>query len=370
MRKKETKDNFTKNFQSIRLRVFWGLFVLVAFVWFSSWSIGAAKASSLLADFNSDGVVNIFDYNIFLQNFGNSECGGVCDVNGDCLVNIFDYNLFLQDFGKIAESETASRFYASVEHDDLYSWDSEAESFIVSEPSQLSGLPIGDVAVAPNGDIYVLEAAGNIWKKPAGKADFVEDSPSGNWGGITVAPNGDVYVTRDINGVGDIYKKSSGSSSYLPLGQINLKWNALCADAEGNIYAAVWSFDFSEFGGIYKQTGGAGDFELYSDQIKGMFTGITVATNGDFYVADYGYEVIYKQEGGTGAFFALGEVEGRRYTGAAAAPNGDVLFSARSHWTGPGDGIYIIRSGQTDLVSLGQANRHWNGIAIDPTAGW
>jgi hypothetical protein len=52
-------------------------------------------------DINKDGVVNIFDYNIFLQNFGaTNDCQNVADLNGDCSVNIFDYNILLQNFGR------------------------------------------------------------------------------------------------------------------------------------------------------------------------------------------------------------------------------------------------------------------------------
>ena len=63
-------------------------------------TIGGSIQPALPGDFNSDGIVNIFDYNIFLQNFSNQACGNICDMNSDCTVNIFDYNLFLGEFGK------------------------------------------------------------------------------------------------------------------------------------------------------------------------------------------------------------------------------------------------------------------------------
>jgi hypothetical protein len=56
---------------------------------------------SIPGDINGDGVVNIFDYNIFLQHFGVVEdCQNSADLNGDCAVNIFDYNVLLQNFGR------------------------------------------------------------------------------------------------------------------------------------------------------------------------------------------------------------------------------------------------------------------------------
>jgi hypothetical protein len=63
-------------------------------------TIGGNSSVSIPGDINQDGVVNIFDYNILLQNFGAVDCGNVADLNGDCSVNIFDYNILLQNFGR------------------------------------------------------------------------------------------------------------------------------------------------------------------------------------------------------------------------------------------------------------------------------
>jgi hypothetical protein len=57
--------------------------------------------SPIPGDINKDGIVNIFDYNILLQNFGaTNDCQNSADLNGDCAVNIFDYNILLQNFGR------------------------------------------------------------------------------------------------------------------------------------------------------------------------------------------------------------------------------------------------------------------------------
>jgi len=67
----------------------------------SVWDMGAYEYQVVLqGDLNSDGTVNIFDYNIMLTNFGNSTCGNAADINADCTVNIFDYNILLSDFGQ------------------------------------------------------------------------------------------------------------------------------------------------------------------------------------------------------------------------------------------------------------------------------
>jgi parallel beta-helix repeat protein len=67
----------------------------------SSCPADCGSCSSLPGDINKDGLVNIFDYNIFLQHFGaTNDCQNVADLNGDCSVNIFDYNILLQNFGR------------------------------------------------------------------------------------------------------------------------------------------------------------------------------------------------------------------------------------------------------------------------------
>ena len=63
------------------------------------WSSGR---SSLEADLNNDGKVNIFDYNILVSNFGKTGTSGFisADINKDGKVDIFDYNILISNFGK------------------------------------------------------------------------------------------------------------------------------------------------------------------------------------------------------------------------------------------------------------------------------
>ncbi len=53
-----------------------------------------------LGDINCDGLINIFDYNILVGNFGKSGTGIPGDLNNDGVVNIFDYNILVGNFGK------------------------------------------------------------------------------------------------------------------------------------------------------------------------------------------------------------------------------------------------------------------------------
>jgi hypothetical protein len=57
---------------------------------------GSAKPG----DANNDGAVNIQDYNLLVQNFGNTTCGNVADFNASCKVDIQDYNVLVANFGK------------------------------------------------------------------------------------------------------------------------------------------------------------------------------------------------------------------------------------------------------------------------------
>lgn len=60
--------------------------------------------SLLLGDVDSDGDVDIFDYNILLSMFGKAGSGGFhpADIDRNGSVDIFDYNKLLENFGKKA----------------------------------------------------------------------------------------------------------------------------------------------------------------------------------------------------------------------------------------------------------------------------
>lgn len=56
----------------------------------------------LAGDIDGDGDVDIFDYNLMIENFGETVCGNVADLDSDCDVDIFDYNILIENFGKKA----------------------------------------------------------------------------------------------------------------------------------------------------------------------------------------------------------------------------------------------------------------------------
>src|SRR5438105_356713 len=66
----------------------------------------AGQSPTLLGDINNDGVVDIRDYGIWRQNFGQTNCGNPADLNGDCIVDIRDYGIWRQNFGQTGPTLT------------------------------------------------------------------------------------------------------------------------------------------------------------------------------------------------------------------------------------------------------------------------
>src|SRR5438067_2017322 len=62
----------------------------------------ASRASSISADLNHDGTVNVFDLSILLSKWGTSDA--TSDLNHDGTVNIFDLSALLSAWGQTASS--------------------------------------------------------------------------------------------------------------------------------------------------------------------------------------------------------------------------------------------------------------------------
>jgi MYXO-CTERM domain-containing protein/uncharacterized repeat protein (TIGR01451 family) len=56
----------------------------------------------ILGDINCDGIVDIQDYGIWRQNFGQTNCGNPADLDGNCIVDIRDYGIWRANFGHTA----------------------------------------------------------------------------------------------------------------------------------------------------------------------------------------------------------------------------------------------------------------------------
>jgi hypothetical protein len=60
----------------------------------------APTTAHIPGDFNGDGFVDIRDYGMWRQNFGQTNCGNPADADGNCLVDIRDYGLWRLHFGE------------------------------------------------------------------------------------------------------------------------------------------------------------------------------------------------------------------------------------------------------------------------------
>src|SRR5437773_11541312 len=70
---------------------------------------GAGRAGlspTVLGDINNDGIVDIRDYGIWRQNFGQTNCGNPADLDGSCLVDIQDYAVWRVSFGQTGPTTT------------------------------------------------------------------------------------------------------------------------------------------------------------------------------------------------------------------------------------------------------------------------
>jgi uncharacterized Zn-binding protein involved in type VI secretion len=217
------------------------------------------------------------------------------------------------------------------------------------------------MAAAPNGDVYAIVYAGDIYKQTAGVGNFVAlGQTTRNWFSIAAAPNGNVYagVGGVGGGAGDIYMQTAGAGNFIALGQTARFWSGMAAAPNGDVYAC------DRGGDIYKRTAGTGNF-IALGQTSRNWRGMAAAPNGDVYAGGDASD-IYKQTAGAGNFIALGQTV-RDWFSMAAAPNGDVY--AGVDFGGGGGSIYRQRAGIGDFIALDQESRCWYGVAVTPSGG-
>jgi uncharacterized Zn-binding protein involved in type VI secretion len=183
--------------------------------------------------------------------------------------------------------------------------------------------------------------------------DAIIFSPLGQtvrrWFGIAAASNGDIYACV-MNG--GIYKQTGGAGNFISLGQTSRFWACITAAPNGDVYAGV------SWGDIYKQTGGTGNF-IALGQTSRTWHGIAAAPNGDIYACVSNGD-IYKQTGGTGNFIALGQTV-RYWTGITVSANGDIY--ACENETEEYFDIYKQTGGTGNFIATGQSPAFWQGMA-------
>src|SRR4051794_39886651 len=62
----------------------------------------AGQSPTILGDINNDGIVDIRDYGVWRQNFGQTNCGNPADLDSNCIVDIRDYGIWRANFGHTA----------------------------------------------------------------------------------------------------------------------------------------------------------------------------------------------------------------------------------------------------------------------------
>jgi hypothetical protein len=68
----------------------------------------SCTGATLLGDMNGDGIVDIRDYGIWRQNFGQTNAGNVADLDQNGIVDIRDYGIWRQNFGHTAGAPARS----------------------------------------------------------------------------------------------------------------------------------------------------------------------------------------------------------------------------------------------------------------------
>src|SRR4051794_41638845 len=66
----------------------------------------AGRSPTVLGDINNDGIVDIRDYGLWRQSFGQTNCGNPADLDGNCIVDIRDYGIWRQNFGQTGPTTT------------------------------------------------------------------------------------------------------------------------------------------------------------------------------------------------------------------------------------------------------------------------
>ncbi|OGY09931.1 MAG: hypothetical protein A2782_04485 [Candidatus Blackburnbacteria bacterium RIFCSPHIGHO2_01_FULL_43_15b] len=68
-------------------------------------SLNATSIELFPGDLTSDGKIDLFDFNKFVEDFGPRmpQSGSPADFDQNRKVDLFDYNLFVPNFGKVGE---------------------------------------------------------------------------------------------------------------------------------------------------------------------------------------------------------------------------------------------------------------------------
>jgi gliding motility-associated-like protein len=206
----------------------------------------------------------------------------------------------------------------------------------------------------------------------------VSDFP---WG-LAVTSTGDVYISTDFtSNSGAIIKLVYAGGVYSPVTyQTGSYYSALALDASNNLYAAQYDAIHSKYAVVKYPAGSAPNTTgtaLYSNLNQGAGyaypTGLTIAANGDVYVADAFSNTPGVSDGGSikkltaASAYAASTISSGRYSSALALDAAGNLYSSENSGSGYQLVEYISATGSgTPLYGLLHTNGFYYpwGIAI------
>ena len=209
------------------------------------------------------------------------------------------------------------------------------------------------VAVAANGDVYVVDTANNRIQEFSSSGGYLtqfgkegkENVQFKKPEGIAIGPNGDVYVADTGNSRIQILTESGGYVGKItevkgeklkePIGvavasngDIYVLLKAPFPEETGKNYVYELNEKYEVLGKFGKKYNPGGCLDGFLETPRG----IAVASNGDLYVADTGNDCIaeFNPEGESVRYFGKegsGEGQFKEPKGVAVAPNGDVYVA-------------------------------------------
>lgn len=214
------------------------------------------------------------------------------------------------------------------------------------------------IAIHKNGNVYAIAGTSGIYMQTGGAGGFtlITGTDGINWQGICCCPtSGNVYASAWL---GDVYKQTSGAGSFVDIGATHRMYANMCACIDGDVYVG----GASGHAGIYKRTAESGDFVSLGAAAINWHCFAEDPTTGDVYAGVYDGG-IYKQTGGSGSF-NLWNSTSKYWTGLAFDSLGNMYASAY------GGGLYYnaVTTGSYhhNYQSLIAGNRNYHP-ALNPT---
>lgn len=236
----------------------------------------------------------------------------------------------------------------------MYKFDKPTGTFLVYATGLITGNNIWGGCESPNGDVFYINQARNIYKQTNGSGSFVlyANLPEGAYGtGITITPNNDIYACTFA---GKIYKQTKGTGSFVNIGEPTRNYISLTSDLSNNIYVAEGANNSmgGNNGYIYKQTNAVGTFNQMDAPLLSWSGIVWDRISGDLYCSSF--YAIYKFLEGTGTAVNLGVSFGGFSSTLAICRT--ILFCAWVNTSQGLQGIYSLYLNSVGLPNLNGGN--------------